>query len=284
MRMRKFGFAASAAVLAVAVPNAARADDHMSSRDTAFAQAMADAFAAEPLTAEQETRVPAAVAVVDQVFPEGTYRRMMDESLKPMMGSLFGSTSALPVAIIGEAIGIAPDEVEVMGDTTIGEIMEIVDPVWQERSGLVSNLTLELMDGIVDQVEPPMRAGLARAYAVRFTDQQLAELSAFFATETGAYYAGESYIIFTDPQVMGAMQEMVPAMMEMVPELTRKMEERMAALPEMRSYTDLSEVERDRLASLLGLTREALEEKEGGFFSSPYPAETEFDGDDDSDG
>jgi len=269
--MRTIGTFAGAALLALATPSVAHADDRISDRDTAFEEAMAKAFAAEPLTDEQEARVPAAMLVVDKIFPDGAYGRMIGDAVKPMMSSLLGSSSALPFVMVAELIGVPAAEVEDMGETTVAQVMAIVDPAWEERTVVTTDLTLELLEGIVAQVEPPMRAGLARAYAVRFTNAQLAELSAFFETETGGYYAGESFIIFADPQVMSAMQAMMPAMMNIVPELTKKMEERMAALPPVRRYSELNESERRELAGLFGMTLEELEESRGTFLGSVYP-------------
>jgi hypothetical protein len=230
-------------------------------------------FVADPLSSEQEERLPEAMKVVDSVFPAGTYRTMMDDSVKPMMGSMMGAADQLPMSMMGQMLGLSSEEVTAMGDATIGDIMEIMDPAYDQRINLSSQLSIDLMDAVVDQIEPPLRAGLTRAYAVKFTSDQLAEMNAFFATETGSYYASQSFLIFTDPQVMAAMSDMMPVMMEQIPELTRKLEADMAALPAPRMYEDLSETEKGQLAELLGMSEAELEERQSSLFVRPRASE-----------
>ena len=61
----------------------------------------------------------------------------------------------------------------------------------------------------MDRIEPSYRAGLARAFATRFSAAELDELNRFFSTPVGARYAGESMLIYADPQVMAAMNELM---------------------------------------------------------------------------
>ena len=268
----------SAAIIALAHPQAAVADDHTpppseQQASEALSSALANMFVADPLSSEQEERLPEAMKVVDSVFPAGTYRTMMDDSVKPMMGSMMGAADQLPMSMMGQMLGLSSEEVTAMGDATIGDIMEIMDPAYDQRINLSSQLSIDLMDAVVDQIEPPLRAGLTRAYAVKFTSDQLAEMNAFFATETGSYYASQSFLIFTDPQVMAAMSDMMPVMMEQIPELTRKLEADMAALPAPRMYEDLSETEKGQLAELLGMSEAELEERQSSLFVRPRASE-----------
>src|SRR3546814_3041507 len=56
-----------------------------------------------------------------------------------------------------------------------------------------------------DLMEPPMRDGLAKAYARKFTGAQLTDLNSFLATPTGKLYAGEWMALQADPEVMVAV-------------------------------------------------------------------------------
>src|SRR3546814_2282127 len=63
-----------------------------------------------------------------------------------------------------------------------------------------------------DLLEPPMREGMAKAYARKFTADQLGELNGFFATPTGQAYASEWMAAQADPEVMLAVAKAVPPM------------------------------------------------------------------------
>jgi hypothetical protein len=232
----------------------------------AAGEAMAESWAADPLTPEQEARVPAATKVVDSLFPVGTYREMMNDTIGPMTRSMVGAASQVPFSVMSASIGLSEEEAEGMSDATIGEVMALIDPAFEERVALSSGITTDLMDAVVDRIEPSMRAGLMRAYASRFTEAQLTEMQGFFETETGASFAKQSYLIFADPQVISAMGEAMPVIMEVMPDIMTKLEEDMAALPAPRSYSDLSEDEQQQLADLLGMTQEQLQERESELF------------------
>ena len=222
-----------------------------------------NAFAAAGLTAEQQSRLPAAERVVAQVFPQGTYRKMMDASMQPMMDAMMESMKAMPMAQIAAMTGMSTEEMAKLGDASIGELMEIIDPAFEERLAISNRVTVSMVTELMDEIEPSYRSGLMRAYAVRFTEAELADISAFFATETGRKYAPESILLFTDPQVMSVMGEMMPAMMERMPALTKQMTEEMESLPKPKRPEELSESDKARLAEILGVDLEEIRNQGG---------------------
>ena len=217
---------------------------------------------AEPLTTEQEARMPAAETVVGKIFPAGTYAKMMNDTMKPMMDGMMGSFMDLPINEIAKLTGLYSEDMPELGEGSVNEVMAILDPAFQDRTKLIGDVTIQLVTDTMTQIEPGYRAGLARAYAVRFTQAELADLNAYFSTPTGAKYAGESILIYTDPQVMSAMNEMMPAMMGMMPEMMEQIAAASEQFPPARTFSDLDDAEKAKLAELLGTTEEALAESE----------------------
>lgn len=214
---------------------------------------------ADPLTEEQEARVPTAQAVVLKLFPEGTYSKMMDETMKPMfegiMGEMGGGTPALALANL---TGLSPLDLAELEDAKLSEALALLDPQANERNAAMTDVTLTMLTGIFDKIEPAYRSGLARAYAVRFSQEELVELDAYFQTPVGAKYAAESFLIYADPQVMESMNEMMPMMMEMMPGLMESMEKVGERYPEGRNFSDLADAEKEQLATLLGVSMDDL--------------------------
>lgn len=214
--------------------------------------------AADPLTPDQEARVPAAQSVVVKLFPEGTYAKMMDETLSPMFDQMFQSMGMTPGLMLVELTGLPPSSITAVDDDKLQEAVNLLDPQAAERNSEIAKATLDLVTGIVVEIEPSYRAGLARAFAVRFTAEELADLDAYFATPVGKKYASESFLIYADPQVMSAMNEMMPKVMQSMPSLIGTMGEISAKFPKGRSFSALSSEEQDKLANLLGTTLEEL--------------------------
>lgn len=229
---------------------------------------------ADPLTAEQEARVPAAQSVVLKLFPEGTYAKMMDETMGPMLDAMMGQFGGTPAIALGQLTGLSPLDLAEVDEDKAKAALTLLDPNAQERNAAMGNTMIGLISEVVEETEPAYRAGLARAYAVRFSAAELADLDAYFATPVGSKYASESFLIFADPQVMSAMNEMMPAVMERMPQMMESMASVTEEFPEGRKFSDLDDSEKAQLAELLGVTLEDLAISE--------PASEDFEWEDDS--
>ena len=218
---------------------------------------MSGLFQAEPLTAEQEARLPAATAIVATMMPEGFYgeliRDMMEKTMRPMM-AMFSE----PDFLLASRLTLDEAAIAELGDAEKKELLTMLDPAWDRRADTMVNAIVANMGGAYAAVEPPVRAGLAKAYAVRFDEAQLADISSFFATPTGGEFARQSMALFADPQVMGATMEAMPEMIGSFTEMETSMEAALESLPAERDYADLSAPQRARMADLLGVEPDAL--------------------------
>ena len=254
--MKKIVNAMAAAALVCAVPAAAQEDpEHSESAMSPgdldeFAGMMAGLFQTEPLTEEQNTRLPAAQAVVGEMMPDGFYGEMMagmmDKMLRPML-TMFSQ----PEFVLGARLTVDAEAIEALEEAEQAELTAMLDPAYQARGDAMVAVLTSRMGGMFTAMEGPMREGLSKAYAVRFDDAQLADIAAFFATPTGGEYARESMALFADPQVMQASMQALPAMMSGFGDIESAMREAMAALPAERGYGDLTEAQRERMAELL---------------------------------
>ena len=254
--MKKIVNAMAAAALVCAVPAAAQEDpEHSQSAMSPgdldeFAGMMAGLFQTEPLTEEQNARLPAAQAVVGEMMPDGFYGEMMagmmDKMLRPML-TMFSQ----PEFVLGARLAVDAETIEALEEGEQAELTAMLDPAYEARGDAMVAVLTSRMGGMFTAMEGPMREGLSKAYAVRFDDAQLADIAAFFATPTGGEYARESMALFADPQVMQASMQALPAMMSGFGDIESAMREAMAALPAERGYGDLTEAQRERMAELL---------------------------------
>ena len=254
--MKKIVNAMAAAALVCAVPAAAQEDpEHSQSAMSPgeldeFAGMMASLFQTEPLTEEQNARLPAAQAVVGEMMPDGFYGEMMagmmDKMLRPML-TMFSQ----PEFVLGARLTVDAEAIEALEEAEQAELTAMLDPAYQARGDAMVAVLTSRMGGMFTAMEGPMREGLSKAYAVRFDDAQLADIAAFFATPTGGEYARESMALFADPQVMQASMQALPAMMSGFGDIESAMREAMEALPAERGYDDLTEAQRERMAELL---------------------------------
>ena len=254
--MKKIVNAMAAAALVCAVPAAAQEDSEHSESAMSpgdldeFAGMMAGLFQTEPLTEEQNARLPAAQAVVGEMMPDGFYGEMMagmmDKMLRPML-TMFSQ----PEFVLGARLAVDAEAIEALEEAEQAELTAMLDPAYEARGDAMVAVLTSRMGGMFTAMEGPMREGLSKAYAVRFDDAQLADIAAFFATPTGGEYARESMALFADPQVMQASMQALPAMMSGFGDIESAMREAMAALPAERGYGDLTEAQRERMAELL---------------------------------
>ncbi len=262
MGIMKSGKLALVALALTASPLSAQDEpDPLAGMDDALI-AMQDAFAADPLTPEQEARLPLAAQAVASIIPDGTYERMMRETMggaiENMIGALAGDTmSAIELATV---TGVDADTLRELDRTSLAAISQTIDPNYRERTTQAVRYMTDELAKLYGEMEPGIRTGLSRAYAVRFTRAQLMDINAFFATETGAAYANESMMIFVDPQTMSSMMEGMPMLMERMPEIMNGMATATADLPAEKTFDTLTPAERARIAGALGLTVPDLQE------------------------
>ena len=203
-------------------------------------------------------RLQAATATVDHIFPAGTYAKIMNGTMDTIVRQSVDSMTALPMRDLVGLAGLKPEEAAKVGKGTMAEVMAILDPAFRQRTDLSMTVMRDEMTTMMTQFEPDMRAGLAEAYARRFSAAQLDELNRFFATPTGSEYASNSMTLFMDPAVIGRMQALLPQIMRQMPAMIQKMTAAAANLPKPRRYADLTAAERAQLARLLGLSEADL--------------------------
>ncbi len=196
---------------------------------------------------------PTATEIAAKLFPDGTYRRMLGDSLGKMMSGMVDQMGSLPLGELARAYGVDPQAAAKLDKATVNKVMAILDPAFRERTRLVMDGMFKGMIPLFEKMEPELRAGLAESLAHRFTASELGELKAFFATPTGSSFAGQQMLLFMDPAVMGRMQAQMPQLMQAMPALVGEAAKAAATLPKAKKYQDLTEAERNELAALLGV-------------------------------
>lgn len=233
-----------------------------------------DFFSVEPLTDDEETRVPLARQVVAKMMPDGWYAGIVEDSILPMFAPLMEMASAagMDVSELAGATGISYEGLEELSQEDRVAITTLVDPYYQERNAILMDIVMAEMTGMMVEMEPAVREGMSKAYARNFSDGELQDIAAFFATPTGEIYAAKSMLLAADPQIMSASMQAAPMMMERMPAIFEKIEEATIQLPVERSYDELSAQERTQLAGLLGVSQDELQE---GMLSVEDPSREE---------
>ena len=229
-----------------------------------------NALAAAPETAAQlaesapiaPERLAAARITANAVFPAGTYARMMNGTMDKMMDSIMNSMAKMPLKELAGVGGASEATLAKMSNATMQQIMDIYDPAYRQRTQILTHTMMNEMVTLMTGFEPQIRDGLAQAYARRFDAAQLAQLNAFFATPTGKAYATDSNLMMTSPEVMSTMADIMPALMKQMPAIIEKVKTASADLPPVRTFAQLSDSDKTKLAGLLGVSREELDKSE----------------------
>lgn len=246
--------AAGALALAWAVPAAAQDDAEESE---SFA-AMIRVFAPEPLTAEQEARLPVAQAIVSKIVPPGTMGEMMSSMFDGMLGPIMDMAMQPSSAEAAKQLGLEAEEIRLDAEQS-AEVVALLDPVWRERQERTMAATQAAMGKMMNAMEPAMREAMSQLYAINFDTRELADIDAFFSTVSGASYARKSFAMASDPRMTGAVMQALPEMMGSFAEVEADMAAAVADLPPARSFADLDTAQRARLAELTGLDQSQIE-------------------------
>ncbi|QZH76314.1 MAG: hypothetical protein JY451_07195 [Erythrobacter sp.] len=244
------------AVAAALLMTQAMASQKAAAQEDGAYDAYAEEFAVEPLTAEQQARMPAARRLADLAMPEGSYAELA--------GSTFGISpeyelEADPFGALYGALAYSSAVAEIAG-AKAGQAMDILDPAWRERQEAQFAHQASYSRAMIERFEPIMRDAYAELFAIRFTQSQLQDIEAFLRTDSGAAYAREALSMATDPRVSASIYSR-PELWEVPAALDYSaLEATLAALPAARAFADLSARERARLAALTGMSEAELEQ------------------------
>lgn len=202
--------------------------------------------------------------VAAKLLPDGSYRKIMATTMQDVLDPMMSSMDQVPLSTIAQFAGIAESEFSPPDDTTLRQLMEIIDPYYKERQQRIFSGISEIIIDLSDQIEPAMREGMAKAYARRFSAAELDDVAAFLGTETGSKFGSESLAVFSSREVISASMEIMPEFFQRFSQEMGDPEAFMGDLPPQRSFEDISEEEWQRFAELLGIEREAIPTDDAG--------------------
>lgn len=206
--------------LLIGVALIARASSMVAAAQTAPVAAVATEQPVDP------ARLAAARLVIDQVWPLGTYARIMRTTMDQV------ATTSMAGMYDMKVDDLAPGAAKgAESGKTMGQIMRESDPAFDQRMKITMSVMGEEMGKLMSEIEPDVRTAMANAYARRFTTAQLNDLHRFFDTESGRIYAAESMTLMMGPDMMRAMQSFVPKLMKAMPSIMAKVAEATKGLP-----------------------------------------------------
>ncbi|WP_137680386.1 hypothetical protein [Aurantiacibacter suaedae] len=236
------------------------------------AEELGEMFPVEPLTAEQEARLPAATALVEKIIPPGTMGEMMIgmfEGFFSPVQAMEGKAGKPPLA---KLLGISRGQLVGVNSEAAARAATMLDPDWQLRKEREAEALPRAMNAMMSAMEPTIKSAMAEMYALHFDATELRDIDVFFSTESGAAYARKSFIMTADPRFAGLMMEEMPEMLAGIADMRAELEEATADLATPRSWYELDPAEQAKLADMLGMTREGLEAS-----MSSYEAEGAYD-------
>ncbi|KKC25850.1 DUF2059 domain-containing protein [Sphingomonas sp. SRS2] len=137
-------------------------------------------------------RLAVAQQIVEQVMPPGQRDAMIDAIVRPT------------VANVREAFSQSPDLKSLLAKKLgAQQVLERFVDSQMEASIALTKASL-----------PSLLDAMARAYARRFSTEQLADISAFFRTPSGRAYVAQSATMMSDPDVQAAQRAMMMKSLE----------------------------------------------------------------------
>ncbi len=230
------------------------ASAHSESGDAAMDQTMAmlgKMFPAEPLTPEQEARLPQAQRIINRMIPDGTLGEMMGGMMDQLLGPMMDAAGGPAIAAVTKGTGLQADTLGLSPEQT-EELAALFDPAYAERHKRETALMPAFMRDMMAKMEPSMRKAMSELYAVHFSQTELDDIEAFFKTDSGTAYARKSFTMSSDPRIVAASMEALPEMMGAIAGLEEKMAAASAGLPVKRDFNALSKAEQARVAALTG--------------------------------
>ena len=115
---------------------------------------MMDAFAAEPLTPEQEARLPMAQDLVNRMLPSGTLGSVMFPMLGSFVAPLTEDGEPEAIRFVERQLGLSPWELD-LTDAQAEAAAAMFDPAWREREQRTADAMPAVMAAMTGAMEGP---------------------------------------------------------------------------------------------------------------------------------
>jgi len=218
-------------------------------------------FDTDSLPPIDPARLTLAERTTAALIPNGSIEKMVDNLYGKMFRTLMGEFGGQSDLMLSIKTGVESDKIAALDDATKGQIADIFDPYRKAREEQITRVVKPLISEALADMEPPMREGLAKAYARKFTGAQLGDLNAFLATPTGALYASEWMALQADPEVMLAVIKAVPPLITKFIDRAPEIEKDFKELPKEKQLADFDDKELGKLARLMKVEMSALKEQ-----------------------
>lgn len=218
-------------------------------------------FPVEPLTPEQEARLPIANALVDKIVPAGTLGEAMGSLVDGILTPFLGIEASNPSFVLEEMLEI--EDLDIAPEQAIAALA-ILDPVWEQRQQREVEMMPVVLNRMFTSLEPTMKSVMGELYAINFDDEELAAIGGFFETPEGASYARKSFTMSADPRVMGAVMQALPELMGVFAQVEADFAAASADLPAALAFADLTAAQKQALTDLTGLDDTAIENAMAG--------------------
>lgn len=218
-------------------------------------------FGTKDLPPVDPARLALAQKTTAALVPAGGLEKMLDNVYGKMFNTFLeemGGTSDLSLSI---KTGVDSEKIAALDANTKKAVADVFDPHRKERDDQMIKVIRPLISEFFADLEPPMRDGLAHAYARKFTPAQLTEMNAFFATPTGSVYASESMALGADPEVMVTMIKAMPPVISKFFDRGPALEKQFKDLPKEKSLSDMSDAELTKLAKLMKVDVKVLKDQ-----------------------
>ena len=195
------------------------------------------------------------------LIPSGSLEKMVDNLYGKMFKTIMGEFGGQSDLMLSIQTGVESEQIAKLDEATKGKVADMFDPHRKEREDQITKVIKPLISEVLGDMEPPMREGLAKAYARKFTAAQLTDLNGFLATPTGTLYANEWMALQADPEVMVAVIKAVPPLVTKFIDRAPELEKDFKDLPKEKQLSDFSDKELTSLAKLMKVDVKVLKEQ-----------------------
>lgn len=218
----------------VAASSAAAPEEKASTTKTAapdFAKMMAMFDKLFPPQPDPEpARLAAARGVALHMWPDGIYGSLFD-SLVGSMANTVLDLKPTDLAMLDDKKDEKAKSAAPSSNLTLRDQLRRDDPHFDKRMAAITTAVRAEFARISPLIELPLREGLSRSLARRFTEAQLADLNAFYQTPIGQVYARESMKMWLDGDVMRSTMSSLPTLMLQLPAAMQRVEAAAKSFP-----------------------------------------------------
>lgn len=216
---------------------------------------------AEPAASINPNQLARGRKLASLVLPPNVLESVLSDMAQKILWPVIDKVTPPAAREIATMTGLDEADLGAISTVKLDEAMDVVDPAFYQRQGLMNSTLQQGKLTIIKKLEPDVREEMAQAFAKERSVYEMDVIIAYFETWAATDAESRQVLVTSNPLFLAIIHKTLPKIIEAIPSILKKTYAAAANIPKARKIEDLKAVERTRFFTLIGVSPDTLGRK-----------------------